>query len=96
MLPRPVPAEFCHDHVEIPVAVEIRRPRIGHASQPGHKHDLLERSDVLLASQPDDAAAVVIVRKEAAQVGHHQIDRSVFVEIARLDVARVVQSRQEP
>jgi len=92
--PRAIPAELRHHQVQSAGGVRVDGPDVGHSSQARGQHDLLEPPAAPILPEPHHPAEIVVPGRVAAQVGHQQIDRPVGVEVARLDVAGVVQSGQ--
>ena len=82
------PAKGGDDEVGISVAVHVGRFHIGHAGQAPGQDDGLVRA-VLLPSEPKHAALLVVLRGHVSEVGHHEIDEAITVEVDRLGVTRV-------
>ncbi len=90
---RPIPTELRHDQVQIGVAIDVHRPRVGNAPQSRGYDDGLELSSIP-PPQPNHAAPIMVDRRITSQVGNDQVHDSIAVQVARLEMAGVVQARQ--
>ena len=89
------PAERGHHDVEVAVAVEVARLRVGDAGKRRRERDH-RVGLVRLRAQPLDAAAQLVAGRGRAEVGDEQVEAAVLVEIDDLDVARVRDAAEQP
>ena len=94
--PRVLEPELGNHDVELASGVHVDGPRVGHAPQSGRKNHLAELPGAGLLAQPHDPAAIVIERLETPEIRHEQVHEPVPVEVARLDVAGVIEPGQRP